>query len=280
MAWIDGKLSWLKDYVMGPQYKRELDDLYLAADHTSKRLKYVEAELATSKQYNKELLDDLKELQKVNKLHSINDAEYWLGLFKKTKVVYPKKASHLYLVQYDLQWIDNLAEDLIEEYSLTAENPDNVIKAWMDFCVREVETQTRRIESSTKRFKYVPDKNKKEEWVDLIEFEKRHFQGDCEEIAKTMYFVIRRIFQILGVWEKVSHRLFCQDCLVFRGSPISNYEGRHSNGVWRAEDCQLYTVETTYQANKAKANFLKKPQNMNKDYKLNYLYDDKVEYLV
>lgn len=189
---------------------------------------------------------------------NIDDADYWNNKWKKSTVWYsaPKRKKVIeYVKEKSSLPIINLANVLIGKYNLSSNDLDDVPLKVMKW----VESQFK-----ARKFKYLLDKGEIwEDPEDVLDAKKGY---DCDSYGILMYYVIRQIFQLLGKWDEVKHRLKCVAGNVNRKGSIPSSAGGHFYLLWLHSDGQWYTVETTYYRPVSILNFGKKPQKLNSMY--------------
>ena len=266
MAWIDGKLGWLEPYFNGPKYKKESEDLYLAVSEQNRQLNSMNLKLKTQsallEKKDKEIVALSIKTKEV--LPSVYNADYWNTKFPTAIIKYPDVEVTTHLKFREIKGVADLAIEILDEYK--PKTADDVANAWNKWCVKNIETQTRRAASTTKRFKYFSEV--KEIWRTPEQTLKLEY-GDCDDFMILGYFVIRKMLMLLNLWIKNSHRLLCQVVFVFSlSNRLPKPSGWHANMLWIHSDLNYYTLETTYYANKAVSNFGNKPQKINPMYQL------------
>lgn len=193
------------------------------------------------------------------------DAEGWNNKWTKSIVKYAAPIDK-YVIEYveDKEYleINQIAMEIIEANQIIDISLiPKIVMLWIE----------------KERFKYKTEE--KENWNDpLSTLINKDVGNDCDDIMILTYYIIRKIIQIKGLWQQNKHRLKCQDIHVFsytNQGNILNYAGRHANLIWLGEDCEWYTIETTYYLNQAISNFHKKPQRQNNKYGLiNYTFNE------
>jgi len=216
------------------------------------------------KTYQKQLTSLQKKLD--DKKPSVDDKKYWDKKYPQNKVFYSAPKSQWvihYLEDENFEVVDNLAREVLKKYS--PKNEDQVVHSWIKYLDSKLITIPSTKGTKTKTWFYKHDDKRHDIWSPANETLGRKY-GDCDDWAIVGYNVIRRMFKILKMWDKVRHRLKFQDCHVFSYGEIMIYEGRHANMLWLANDVEWYTVESTYYLTRCKLNFLKVPQNRNSIY--------------
>jgi len=78
---------------------------------------------------------------------------------------------------------------------------------------------------------------------------------NCDDHGILLYYVIRRVFELMGIWHNVSHRLKCMCGNVNHYGSIPSVAGGHFYLNWLHNDGYWYTVESTYYLERAILNF-------------------------
>jgi len=204
------------------------------------------------------LSSELAKLEAETEPPSVFNDDYWNDKWKRSTVWYkaPKKKKVIeYIKAKNSEVINNLANVLIGKYKLSSSNVDNVPLSVMKWVESEFKAR---------RFKYLLDKGEIWETPEEVLEAKKGY--DCDSYGILMYYVIRKIFQELEVWNEVKHRLKCVTGNVNRRGSIPSSAGGHFYLLWLHSDGQWYTVETTYYRPVSILNFGKKPQKLNSMY--------------
>lgn len=241
-------------YKKGKIYKQHLDD-------DGKTLKEFLDEITL---YSKEVSELLVEVNNQNLLIDelefvphVSDANYWNDKWKKSTVYYnapDRRKAMTYVQPKSVPQVDEIALEIIKEYKLVSGKPDDIpiaVLNWVEFQFKK------------RIFKYVSDTN--ENWYSPEELLKVK-KGDCDDWGILMYYIIREIFSHLSIWSTVKHRLKCVTGNVNSPSTIPSVAGGHFYLLWLADDCEWYTIESTYYRPLAINNYLKKPQKLNPTY--------------
>jgi len=239
--------------------------LYLAASTQNSVLNQLNLKLNTVNSQLDKKNEKIKmlEIKAKEKLPSVFDDKYWNSKFPTAIVKYPHKDVTSHIKFKEIKGIYNLATEILEEYN--PKTVDDVANSWNKWCVKNIETQTRKV-NTKKRFKYFSES--KEVWRTPEQTLKLMY-GDCDDFMILGYFVIRKMLMLLNQWERNSHRLLCQVVFVFSSAKrLPRPSGWHANLLWIHSDLNYYTLETTYHANKSVSNFGKLPQKINPMYQL------------
>ena len=209
---------------------------------------------------------EVKRLQRQSAPPSIEDSNYWNNKWGKSNIYYaaPKRKLITSYLNYEpLKEIKDIADDIIEKNTLTGEKVDQVplyVMKWLESGFK------------SKKFKYVSDN--KETWQTPLETLNRK-KGDCDDWGILEYNLIREILKMFGLWEKNKHRLKAVDGHVHESNKYANYAGRHFYLLWLADDCEFYTVESTYYRPRAILNYKVKPHKKNSQYSIiNYTFNE------
>lgn len=194
-----------------------------------------------------------KELQELNKKPLIEDSEYWNNKWQKSNVFYsaPKRKLITEYVKYrEIKEITEIAKELSKQKT----NIDDIPKVVLNWLHNKFKLN---------EFKYVSDTSEK--W-NTPEETLNSKKGDCDDWGILEYYIIRECFKQLGKWEQVKHRLKCVAGNVNNKGSIPSSAGGHFYLIWLADDCNWYTIESTYFREIALINYKETPQKLNSMY--------------
>ena len=182
---------------------------------------------------------------KVKKEIKVNDKEYWDSKWAQADIVYAapyRKTVTEYVKFREIQEITEIARTIIQDGGLVKNAPDEVPLVVMEWLQKQFKA---------KKLKYI--KEEKEYW-DRPE-EVLNKGSDCDGIGILEYYIIRKIFQELGIWKSMNHRLKCVAGNVNRKGNIPSNAGGHFYLIWLHNNGEFFTVETTYYLKDAIENY-------------------------
>lgn len=200
-------------------------------------------------------LDECEEL--IPKQQDVDAAEYWNTKWKQSTVRYRAPKSRKvteYVKDREIVLIDSISDVLIKRNNLSVSDVDViplVVLKWLESKFKK------------KEFKYVLDKG--ERWYtpeETLEIKK----GDCDDWGILEYYIIRKIFQKLGCWEVVRHRIKCVAGNVNGRGVLPTNAGGHFYLMWLHSDGEWYVIESTYYRPMSILNYGRKPMKLNPMY--------------
>lgn len=188
-----------------------------------------------------ELIDlqvDYNKLLDVYKIETtradVDQAEYWNNKWEKSEIYYsaPRRKQLIQYVRYrDIPAVDVIAIKIANE-AKKLKSIDEVPLLTMKW-----------IKSQNFRYK----RDKKETWNTPEQTLANKRKGnDCDDIGILEYFIIRKAFMLLDVWNDVRHRLKCVCGNVNSRNKVPYQNGAHFYLIWLHSDGNWYGVESTY----------------------------------
>lgn len=175
---------------------------------------------------------------------------------KKQQIFYSAPSSKLvteYLRYYQCTEVDSIVSELIEKNDCTdLDNVPLIVMKWLHNKFLNNE------------FRYVNDKG--EQW-ERPELTLNNKAGDCDSWGIVIYYIIREMFYVLGVWDKCKDRLFCNVGNLNKRGPYYAPLEAHFYLSWKSfKDGEEFIIESTGHRGMAIVDWLTKPAKDNPCY--------------
>lgn len=234
-------LHKIKDY---DRLKADIDNCNLTVSH-------LKQENLTQIEENFNLANKLVDLLPEKK--DVNDADYWNKRWKQSIIFYaaPKRKKITeYLEDREIAEITAIAQELID----SEEDIRIIVMEWVN--------------KQFKSGKWIYKVDKFETWSppESSLIPKKGIPLDCDDVALIEYYIIREILQLQGLWETHNHRLKMVIGHVHEADSLKSYAGFHAYLIWLHDDGEFYTIESTFNRDRAIANFGKLPHKDNPQY--------------